>query len=384
MISNNILELLAFLPGIAYLGLATSYSDAKYGRIKNKDILFALIYAIAAYFFLILFYKYNGFPIRLSYLLEVVSNGTISLATGFLLWHFKLWSAADAKLFFGYSLLIPLSVYEFGYIKYFPAFILLMNTFIPFGFYIVPKIIFFMPINEKKKQLHEFRWGFFIDMILIFFVVTWAIKLISRYIGINLNLFLSLLLIYSLTLASKKIFGKFFTYFLVLSALLRVLLDFSSIITAEFLKQFILFSFFIFMVYAVLLLGSNIFKREIKIEKIKPRMILADCIYFDEKAKKYKKMDASELQTVKNSKNKRLLELEGYAEGLTESDLDKIKNLHLRGKLEFSSIKVQQTLPFAPFLLLGVVLTLISRGNLAIFLKGFTVKFINILSKKVI
>ncbi len=384
MISNNILELLAFLPAIIYLGLRTSYSDIKHGRIKNKDILFALIYAIAAYSFLILLYKYNGFSIRMSYLLEVVSNGIMALATGFLLWHFKLWSAADAKLFFGYSLLIPLSIYEFGYIKYFPAFILLMNTFIPFGFYIVPKIIFFMPIREKKKQLHEFKWSFFIDMVLLFFVVTWAIKLISRYIGLNLNLFLSLLLIYFLTLASKKVFGKFFTYFLVLSALLRVLFDFSSIITTEFLKQFVIFSFFIFMVYVILLLGINIFKKEIKMEKIMPKMILADCIYFDKKAKKYKKIDASELQTVKNSKNKRLLELEGYAEGLTKSDLSKIRNLYSGGKIDFSSIKVQQTLPFAPFLLLGVILTLISRGNLAIFLRGFTVKFINILSKNVL
>ena len=51
MINHSVLELLAFLPGIAYLGLATSYSDIKCGTIKNKDILFALVYSLAAYFF---------------------------------------------------------------------------------------------------------------------------------------------------------------------------------------------------------------------------------------------------------------------------------------------------------------------------------------------
>ena len=209
MISPNILEILAFLPGIIYLGLITFYTDVKYGKIKNRDIIFALVYTIIAYIALISFYSLRGMPVRIGYLFEVISNSTLALMLGFVLWHISLWSAADAKLFFAFSALLPLSIYKIGYIQYFPSLVLLLNTFFPFVLYAVPKIAFFTPLKDKKEQLKKFKLSDFLNMLLVFFILSWLINLASIYFKIKTNIFFSLLLAYLFVLLLQKIFKKY-------------------------------------------------------------------------------------------------------------------------------------------------------------------------------
>ena len=375
MINPIVLEVLAFLPGIIYLGLVTSYTDAKYGKIKNRDILFALIYSFAVYAALIFFYNSKGIPIRTGYLLEVITNSTLALMLGFVLWHISLWSAADAKLFFAFSALLPLTIYKIGYIQYFPSLILFLNTFLPFVLYAIPKIIFFTPLKDKKEQLKKFRLSDFLNMLLVFFILSWLVNLASLYFKIRANIFFSLLLAYLFVLLFQKIFKKYLIYILILGALIRVAFDYNSLISKTFISQFSVFTMVIFSVYVISLFPAKIFTREINVKDIKAGNILAEGVYFNKKSKKYEKSGILQPGPAEDAREN--LRLEGYAEGLTESDAEKIRELCSKRRLNFSKIRIHQTLPFAPFIFLGVLLTLASQGNFVIFVKDLIGKFIN-------
>lgn len=130
-----------FMPAILFIGLATSYQDYHSGKIKNKWILWGMYWGVSWYSFLFLWSQLAPHlplvisPLRFSfllptdYLLQIIVNSLISLAVGYLLWHFKLWSAGDAKLFFVFSLLLPLKYYWHSAMPYFPSISLLFNVF---------------------------------------------------------------------------------------------------------------------------------------------------------------------------------------------------------------------------------------------------------------
>lgn len=378
MIELGILDIIVFLPGIIYLGLVTSYSDIKYSKIRNRDITHGLIYAVIAYTFLISMYYLNGIAIRKEYLLELSASLIIALFFGFTLWHFKLWSAADAKLFLAFSFLVPLSIYELGYVSYFPSFVILLNTFIPFIFYVIPKAFFSTSLKEKKKQLCTLKLSTFLNMVLVFFIITWVLSSLSKYFKINLNIFFSLTVIYILIFASKLVFKKFLNPFLITIALLRVILDAKNVLTIPFAIQLMSFSFVLLLVLAISSLTSNLFIQKLPIKFLKEGAVISDIIYFDKQSKKYKKVDPSNAEILKKiAAEKTILELNSYSEGLTGSDIVKIKKLSKTGRLDFLDVNIHQTLPFAPFLFFGVILTILSHGNLAIYLRNIIVNFIN-------
>ena len=66
----------------------------------------------------------------LPYWAYVALNTTLSFGLGFLLWTLGLWAAGDGKLFGLLAFLLPLSVYSNNYISGFPSFVLFFNTFI--------------------------------------------------------------------------------------------------------------------------------------------------------------------------------------------------------------------------------------------------------------
>lgn len=63
------------------------------------------------------------------YGVKVLLNASLALLAGFVLWWFGLWAAGDAKLFGTLALLLPLSTYHEAYMAIFPAYVLLFNTF---------------------------------------------------------------------------------------------------------------------------------------------------------------------------------------------------------------------------------------------------------------
>ncbi|MBU2579511.1 prepilin peptidase [Patescibacteria group bacterium] len=165
-----------FLPCLFLIGVITSYQDFKEGKIKNKWIVSGLIYGVAILIVLaiwnliaepvMVFYYTNIkheavdaswqiITIRWDYFGKVFLNCAIALIIGYALWYFNLWSAGDAKLFFVFSLLLPLKYYQDAAFPYFPSLSLLINTFIPILLFLICQnfFLFFRDIMAFKGKM---------------------------------------------------------------------------------------------------------------------------------------------------------------------------------------------------------------------------------------
>lgn len=123
------------LPIFFFIGLITGYEDIRYGKIKNKWIVFGFTWALSVYF---LFLLWNLLPLgglkgEISFLFLGKSflNSFIALFLAYLIWRARGWSAGDGKLFFLFSFLIPITYYQKSYLPIFPSFALLINIFLP-------------------------------------------------------------------------------------------------------------------------------------------------------------------------------------------------------------------------------------------------------------
>jgi len=92
-------------------------------------------------------------------------------------------------------------------------------------------------------------------------------------------------------------------------------------------------------------------------------MIPAEIVY--KKGKKYLTTEAKlfSLLSFKPQEGKIILD----RKPLTKDDIKKIQKLHSEGSFKPHTIRINQTVPFAPLLFLGVLLTIIFQGNMIIF-----------------
>lgn len=160
------------IPIVFIIGIITTIEDYQEGKIRNKWIKQGITYGLIYYAAMILItiigtfkldqhisyitqnftYSYTYF--EFSYYVWVIVNTAIAFVGGFLLWHLKLWTGGDAKLFSLYVFLIPLGFYSQAYIPIFPALALLINISIPIFIYVLLKMLWYpikMGINYLRK-----------------------------------------------------------------------------------------------------------------------------------------------------------------------------------------------------------------------------------------
>lgn len=129
-----------FLPMLFLIGAVTSYQDFHFGKIKNKWIVLGLAWGISIYALFIIWdlgvfvlsktHQISVTTILPSYIFNALANFAIAVVIGYLLWYFDVWAAGDAKLFFVFALLLPLKYYWRSALAYFPSVALLINIFI--------------------------------------------------------------------------------------------------------------------------------------------------------------------------------------------------------------------------------------------------------------
>jgi len=358
--------ILWFLPAIMILGIATSYTDIKKGKVKNKHLIFALIYGLIAYSILILI---NLGEVRIGYLIELIIMSILSLIIGFVIWHVGLWTAGDAKLFFTYSFLLPLSVYKYGYMPYFASTNILINTFVPMFLFLFIILLFKTNLKQKLFFLKKsFKPKQIFPLAVFLFAFGWLINLLFFFVKIPPDYFLMIFILFLLITIFEKITSLSMFKIIIAIGILRFFFD-TSIYSITFLKGFLfILLLFIILRFFVISMGFYFFTREVDIKLLKKGMIPAEILY--EEKDKYKKQDIifySFLNYLTEKTKKRKYLFEPTSEGLTEKEVKKLKKLEK--KLGFEHLKIQQTIPFAPYMFFGVLLTIISQGNAFIFLR---------------
>jgi len=350
---------------ILAFGTITSYTDIKYGKIKNISILLMLMAGLFINIFWTKTLSTFDLNIKSDFIQSIISIIT-TFAFGFFLWLAGLWSQGDAKLFLGYSLLLPVFTYKYGYISFFPSLVVIINTFIPIAvFYILNSFIHTKLKNLKINIKQIFSSKNMMNMILYIFGLFFILQLFLDYFNISLNFVLQMIVLFILMEVLDKISSKATLIFSLVGSLLRIMFSFSSIFTLSFLFQF-LSTIIVFSILKLLLSTTEFYSKAVKIKDLKAGMMLSEQLIKTKKG--IEKRDISLItvfdifQSVK----------EGFfgevKTRLTEEDVKELQKLRREGKIKFNEIKVTKMVPFAPFMFFGVLLTYFLQGSLFYYL----------------
>ena len=328
--------LICFLPIILFLGILTSYSDIKEGKIKNKWLIIASILGILLWIILILLNKvdYREFLMTL-----IFSFG--GLMIGFLLWLMKMWSAGDAKLYAIFVLLIPLSTYKYS--NNWPIITLLTNIFLPVFLFLIIKLI----IKSKNKEKLDIFKNILkpknlIEYFLFVFGLIWLINILFGVFGIELNYLISILLIIGISrwiekVLQRKFFKKIkFTQqkLLIILTVLRIIFQYKLLSSYEFWFNMIIIT----MIYAIIRMFlfslGGLFVKQINLKELKEGMLIS------------------------NTK---------YSERLTAKEVKDVKKMMKLKKQK--DVFIEETIPFAPFIFLGILITILINGDIILVLK---------------
>ncbi len=385
------------IPMLLYYGYITAFGDIRSGRIPNRLIWLGVKLGLFWHSIYILFIMWifrdqlfsEGIRIIESYILEFGINSMIGLTIGFFMWWVHMWAAGDAKLFAVFTFIIPVDFYSKFHVNIFPSFALLYNIFLC----ALVVVCFDFALKLGKRSIESRRNGEMRDFIdkhinrnyvknyfsdnwkpwlrlilgLIFsFLVT---SLIRKYLGEAVQKLIPWKFTIDLTnveINESIIFLLFFLLFKPLSKLYQNLIFY-------YITVFSLFGYLIFIMLnsgspkivlelihfgglSILLIAfrkvyefysERINVSEIPISEIQPKTILS-------------KKTLGAIETTDKDFHKQHFDIL-YADGLTEEQIAALKEWN---KME--SLQISGTIPFAPCILSGVILTICLKGILMI------------------
>ena len=204
---------------------------------------------------------------------------------------------------------------------------------------------------------------------LIIFALSWLVHHLFSLINIEKNYIFSLIAILGLNRFLEKLLNMDFfkrkkiknVDILIIICLLRIIFEYKPLLAQSFwVGFFILTTGFVIIRMFIWEMG-DIFSKNIKINELKKGMVLAEMITKKGGKKKISGFDYSKLGQYNY--------LIGYSlNGLTKKEINKLKILHKKGKLNFDRMLVQETVPFSVFIFLGVLLTVFLKGSFLSFL----------------
>ena len=319
---------------IVLIGVYTSYIDYKFGLIKNKIILIGIFLSI-----LFTFLSFFNDIININYVIKYLINGLIGLMVGFFLFYENIWSAGDGKLFFLYTILIPLNSYIITNYPFFPSFALLINIFVPSAIYMIISLL----VNLKQINFsHKIKNMILKDLgytILGLFVLSYILTLILNQLNINSILISNMSTIILFSYLRRKI-PKNRVSIMILSvvAILRLIID-KNVFDPTYLYNFLFIIFIYKIVISFLLVNiSGALTKKISIDKLQSNDILGEVITIGKKM--FKK---------------------GYMINITDVILLKKHKKH---------IIISEKIPFAHLMFFGTLLTIIFKGNILIYLNN--------------
>ena len=353
-----------FLSPLAIIGIACSYTDVKYGKIFNKWIVFGFVNACFLYVFLF-FYKMN-----ISYIFEATLNGVVAFLGGYLLWQLKLWSAGDAKLFTVYAFLIPLHFYSKSYIPHFPSFNLLINLFIPILLILIVGALITITKEAwssknkisklgfpKKKEAFRFL-SFLSQMFLAYLFVIIILRSFLFLIEkppvhelVSNHFFIFALFFLTIRHLTKKMREKkwlfFIAYGLISGYAVFAIISGNPRLIITVLKIALVFMVVVGLTRHIM----NFYIQKKQTEKIKIKDICEGMVVVEDKN--------SLISKKLKEKKEELGVLD--AGGFKKNQAELIKSLFKDG--EETEIMIYKTFPFAPFLFLSAVISVLTQGS---------------------
>jgi Flp pilus assembly protein protease CpaA len=365
-----------FVIGLLFVGIISSYTDIKYGKIKNKVLFVGIIYALLLN--VIIYFTINDVNPRAYF--HYFTNSIFMLVLGFILWNIGLWTAGDAKLFFVFNLLTPPFFITEYYLGYFYGFLYFINIFGVMFFFFLYKI--FTKIS-MKEFLDSIKKTFKLKEILQIFLFVFAFGFLMRYFPnfFTSNFFITILTFFALYSIIEFFLGDKMMIFIYILAVIRIISQWSDILKGQFwLQLFVQLLMIVLLRFLLLRLSYYAFTNKLRIHELKKGMFLAEDIipvnYIEQDEKRRKIMNLDE----KGNKKYFKMQLENltfisYLKDFYFKHIDYNKNLGLsKENLEwfsknkkdflFRSLRVYETMPFAPLIFIGFLVTLIIKGNI--------------------
>lgn len=327
------------------LGVVSTITDFKNKKIYNKNIIYALM---ASLFIYIVLWK----QITVQYITNYCINIIISVIISFSFYYFKIWSAGDAKLFLAIIIIIPYNIYNVEKTNLFPALYLLIIIFSIGFFYVVLETLVLWVKDKKRIQVFKLKIknikqiiiNYFMGYFVILFINNITLKFVPDFRINNggLMLICNMLILFFLYRIIKGKRKALIIMSLFLIANLTYYFIFGLRIYAINLKMFV----FVLSIMLFRSFAEEYNYEEIRIENLKPRMILS----FESVLKFY----SSRVKGLPHSTD------ETTDSRLTTNEVNSIKRWS-KTKRGQDTIVIVRHMPFAPFILIGEIIFFIFR-----------------------
>ncbi len=364
-----------------------SYSDLKEGVIRNK-LTFPLI---AIGIVLNAIYVFTSTASIFLFIECVVVTGVI-FALGYIFWKMGAWAGGDVKLFTALAALLPFyaiplypplvnyqilglqfpaeAIYPFPFTLIINSILSILPFLLIYVFYIViknkPHLMgeLTSPIKDYKKN------------IVLTLVVTSAVTLtytLTKQLNIQIIL-LTLILIYLLSLIISKIPNRIKAVIISIVTVYALITNFKITLTGMVL---IFISLIVIGIARKLLtsVSKEALQDNYKISELKEGMIPAysifekdNKVYVDDQSfmtRVRKALKTGNVSLINPPKGKLLVS--SMAAGLTEKDIDLLKELKNKNKI-IDVFRIKKGVPFAPSILIGLLISLFI-GDIAFILE---------------
>ncbi len=312
LIFNYLFFLLIFVVSVVAIK-----EDIKNKKIKNIRILDGLIAGVVLF---VLGYLLGVFSLQ--YFGMIFFNVAVSMVVVYAFWSLNFWPAGDAKLFVLFSFLLPLNSYIKNYFPIFPSFALLVNIFVVAFIFLVFCAVFYF--------LRELFGG--------------NIKIWQQLNGDNMKeLFVS-----ARKKMKKELVLRIAKSFLMISFFMIPSIYYGGFGNMDILDM-VRRSFLSLIIGAVIFYIVNKYIEdtqdyEILVQDLKEGMCLS-------------------IKTINNFFSRELIDALGSlrADGLNQEQVALVCNfMFIQGN---KKMLVQKHVPFAPWIILGVIVTILLKGS---------------------
>jgi Flp pilus assembly protein protease CpaA len=350
-------------------GVLTSFEDIVRCKVRNRWVLFAMAFGVVSSItiFFIQGKNWNG-------LLGFYLNCLTALIFGYILWFSGMWSAGDAKLFLAYAFILPPAIYRFTIIPSFSAFEILINTFLPLmAFYMC-----YIPFKAgfgciKRLLLQAFSPQLVLSLGIFVFGFGWLSTFIFGLVRFRSNMILDVVLLFLMILFFSRYLRLRMLPTSIVICIIRVIAEGPNAFSPVSLYRFgIVLLSFVLLRFFLLSLSYEVFSKDIPIEGVKEGMMPAEDV-IKENPKRYGKLRNIQYSVIGAliSKDPRRSVFLSTPDGLSNKEAAFVKRIHREGFLKDATIRIYETIPFAPFMFLGALFCAIFGTDIVIFIMSY-------------